>query len=227
MTGSADGFVYTKEKFMKKLNLILLSICISCHALNTFSSEEAAAAPQESKKLSKKDSALSFLRTRLQPVASGWFNLGWVGDKKTPYILDFLRKGTMKKNLTTRVEHDLDWVILGCMESQKNDVLLEVLTRCAEQEITINESTLRKANEYLEQQSQKEYAEFQKQKVEAFTRIKEMKGLRQLVESIQAKQPQQEQAFSDVEDYTDEYIFGKTKSRVTGRILLLPADDPQ
>lgn len=212
---------------MKKLNLILLSVCISCHTLYMFSSEEAAAAPQESKKLSKKDSALSFLKTRLQTVSSGWLSFGWVGDKKTPYILDYLRKGTMKENLTTRVEHDLDWVILGCMESQKNDVLLEVITRCAQQEITINESTLRKANEYIVEQAQKKYAEFQKQKTEAFTRIKEMKGLRQLVESIQAKQPQQEQESSDVEDYTDEYIFGKTKCRVKGKILQLPADDPQ
>jgi hypothetical protein len=202
---------------MKKLNLILLGVYLSCNTLYILSAEETVTAPEESQQLSKKDSALSFLKTRLHPVTSSWFTLGWVGDTKTPYILDYLRKGTMKRNLSTRVEHDLDWVILGCMESQKNDVLLEVLTRCAEQDITINESTLQKATEYLTKQAQKEYAEFQQKKTAAFTRIKEMKGLKQLVESIQAKH-QQEPEDSDVEDYSDDYIFGNVTSRATASL---------
>ena len=157
----------------------------------------------------KETQAFKYLHESLPEASASWIT--W---SKTGIILKLLRQKQMQATLAspayrTRTEHDLDWAIRECMNPSYNGQLLEMYTRCAEQDVTINESSLQAVYEYSGQEMERELLALKKVQNETFTRIKKMKALRQLIKHMRAQVPQDEG--SDVDDYDDQHIFEKTK----------------
>lgn len=161
----------------------------------------------------KETEAFKYLQSHIPDTPATWNLFAW---SKASAALNLLRQKQSKTPTTERGEsrllHEIDWGILEAMTPGLHSNIAEMVMRCADQKIEIYSTTLQRVLGYTREELINELIKLKETEDQAFARIRELKALQKLVMRMQSLTTQDDD--SDIEDYSEQHIFDKTRAIV-------------